>query len=91
MITPNVPVKVTPGQPRPVITPSSPNLNNPNDDENPNLAIVPNIATQTAPKDPKLACRYDSRNIAGKCDSIQDRCDSIQTLLDDNLTPTYEA
>jgi hypothetical protein len=83
-----VPIRLASGQTQPATTPII--------TFDPTTGIVPAIQellepifnepptkTGQCPTDPATKCRYDNKDIAGKCDSIQ-------TLLDKNLDITYQ-
>jgi hypothetical protein len=87
-----VPVKITVGQPQPVITPVTDYSTTTG--TTPAIEILPTPVFNQPPNavenctpskpDPEAKCRYDNLDIAGKCDDIQQ-------LLDANLDQDYTA
>lgn len=82
-----VPVQITFGQPQPVVTPVT-NYST-TTGTTPDIQFLPEPVFNQPPTktgectpDPEAKCRYDSKDIAGKCDKIQN-------LLDVNLDKNY--
>lgn len=86
---PEVPVRIRPGERPRVNTPTNPDLSG-NPATNPLIQIVTQTVNQTNNIQRPAVCRYDSRNIAGKCDKIQRVVDDNKKILTDNLDKAYE-